>query len=212
MSGVENSRSGFGHFWLQLAAVIISVIALLTSGFGAYRAYKAQEQANHIAQENARIAQENVQLQKQNVEFQKQLQAQSQAAAVRSSAQQVVLTTSPAEIPFGRSAQGVTIDNGTYKKITNITLFFTTGAKNAIVDYSNYSSLAPCSYLTLSFTSSFSLPYYWDAWIYFTDADGNIWLTDLNGHFSKATQVPSGGQSVSSELNISSGVPGFCGQ
>jgi hypothetical protein len=212
MSGAVNSRSGSGHSWLQLATVIISVVALLASAFGAYRAYKAQEQANHIAQENARIAQENVQLQKQNVAFQKQLQAQNQAAAVRSSAQQVVLTTSPAELVLGQSAQGVTIDNGTYKKITNITLFFTTGAKSAIVDYSSYPSLAPCSYLTLSFAPSFSLPYYWDAWIYFRDTDGNIWLTDLNGNFLKVTRVPSGGQPVFSDLNISSGVLRFCGQ
>jgi len=186
-------------------AVVISLIALFVGGFGAFRAYKTQEQSNHIEQENNSIAQKNVDLQKQ-------LQAQSQAANEQSAAQQVVLTTSPAELAPGQAVQGVTIDNETYKEITSIDVVFTTGANSEIVDYSNEPSvLAPCSYLTLSFPSSFSLPADWNAWLYFTDADGDKWLTNLFGDLSKAKPVPSGGQDLAAELGIASSALGFCG-
>ena len=186
-------------------AVGISLIALFVGGFGAFRAYKAQEQSNHIEQENNSIAQKNIDLQKQ-------LQAQSQAANERSAAQQIVLTTSPAELAPGQGVQGVTIDNGTHKEITNMDIVFTTGANAEIVDYSNAPSvLAPCSYLTLSFSSSFSPPADWNAWLYFTDADGNEWLTNLFGVLSKATPAPSGGQDLAGEIGIASSTLEFCG-
>jgi hypothetical protein len=197
---------------VEWVAVIVSVIALSASGFNAIRAQKAQDQANHLQEQAIKIAQQNDRIAQKNTELQKQLQAQSQAAQIRSSAQQVVLTTSPAEYSPGQSVQGVTIDNGTHKEITAIYLVFTTGTKYSIVDSAHYASLAPCTYMTLSFGPNWSpLPSDWDAWIYFTDADGNVWLTDLSGHFQKATHVPSAGQSVANELVLSSSNLAFCG-
>jgi hypothetical protein len=209
MSG--GNGSGQHGSTVQWVAVVVSVIALLAGAYNAVRAYKAQEQSNHIAQKNAELQK---QLQAQSDKFQEQLQAQSHAAEIRSSAQQVVLTTSPAEYSPGQTVQGVTVNNGTHKKITRIYIVFTTGSKYTIVDRAYYDSLAPCTYMTLSFASSFpGLPLVdWDAWIYFTDADGNIWLSDLFGHFSQQTNVPPEGQDVTGELNLSSSVLGFCGQ
>jgi hypothetical protein len=189
----------------QWVAVIVSVIALFVGGYGVFLANGAQDRANHIAQQSNHIAQKND-------ELQKQLQAQNQAANARSSAEQVVLTTDPAEYSADQSVQGVIIDNGTHKLISNITVLFTTGSKHYISDRAYYPSLAPCTYMTLSFDSSFSTPADWDAWIYFTDADGNVWLTDLFGNFQKATSVPPEGQSVTDELTLSSSSLTICGQ
>lgn len=207
--GSTQNGSGQHGSTVQWVAVVVSVIALMVGGFNAVRAYKAQEQANHIAQKNAELQK---QLEAQSNKFQEQLQAQSHAAEIRSSAQQVALTTSPAEYSSGQTVQGVTINNGTHKKITNIHILFATGAKGTILDYAYYDSLAPCTYMTLSFGPSFPSLANWDAWLYFTDADGNIWNSDLFGTFSKVTEVPSGGQSVTDELNLSSSAMGFCGQ
>lgn len=205
MGGYTQPGSGRHGSTAQWATVIVAFIALLGSGYSAVRANRAQEQANHIAQQSNRIAQKND-------ELQKQLEAQNQAAQARSSAQQVVLTTDPAEYSPDQGVQGVTIDNGTHKLISNITVLFTTGSKHIITDRVDYPSLAPCMYMTLSFDPSFSTPVDWDAWIYFTDADGNIWLTDLFGNFQKVTSVPSEGQSVTAELTMSSSTLRFCGQ
>lgn len=218
MSG--GNDSGQHGSKVQWVAVVISVIALSIGTFNTVRAYKVQEQGNHIAQKNAELQKQlqaqslkfQEQLQAQSIKVQEQLQAQSHAAEIRSSAQEVVLTTSPAEYSPAQTVQGVTINNETHKKITQIDIVFTTGSKSTIVDSAYYASLAPCTYMTLSFAPSFSPPVDWDAWIYFTDADGNIWLSDLGGHFSQETKVPSGGQDVTSELKLSSSVSGFCGQ
>jgi hypothetical protein len=208
MSG--GNGSGQHGSKVQWVAVVISVIALSIGTFNAVRAYKAQEQGNHVAQKNAELQK---QLQAQSLKFQAQLQAQSHAAEIRSSAQQVVITTNPAEYSPAQPVKGVTINDGTHKKITQIYVLFTTDPNSTIVDSAYYDSLAPCTYMTLSFASSFP-PFVanWDAWLYFTDADGNIWLSDLHGYFSKVTTVPPGGQDVTRELKLSSSVGGPCGQ
>lgn len=218
MSG--GNGSGQHGSKVQWVALVVSVIALAIGTFNAVRAYKAQEQGNHIAQKNAELQKQlqaqsikvQKQLQAQSTKVQEQLQAQSHAAEIRSSAQQVVITTSPAQPSPTQTVQGVTVNNGTHKKITQVYIIFTTGSKYTIVDSAYYDSLAPCTSMTLSFAPSFSPPVDWDAWLYFTDADGNIWLSDLVNNFSKQTKVPSGGQDVRSELNLSSSLSGFCGQ
>jgi len=211
--GPDSAKNDSGQPGSKVAwvAVVVSIIALLASAFSAVRAQKAQEQANHLQAQANHIAQQNDRIAQKGTDLQKQLQMQSQAAGIRSSAQQVVLTTSPPEYSAGQAVQGVTIDNGTNKKITNVYVLFTTGPKNYIVDSANYPSLAPCNYMTLSFDPSFSRPADWDAWLYFTDADGNVWTSDLFGQFQKVAQVPSEGLPVTNELAISSSALRFCG-
>jgi hypothetical protein len=212
-SGERESR-------VHWVAVIVAFAALLVSGFTAYRAQMAQDKANSLQEQSIKVAEQNDRIAQKNTELQKQLQAQGQAAQIRSSAQQVVLTTSPAELSPGQPVQGLTIDNGTHKEITAIYVIFTTGPRYAIADSAYYPSLTPCMSMTLSFGPNWSpLPVNdWDAWIYFTDADGNVWLTDLSQtHFQKITsaqsarQAQSAGQPVTKELVLSSSSLNFCG-
>jgi hypothetical protein len=193
-SGQHKSKVHWVAVGVSFVAVVVSVIALVASINNGDRAYNAQKQANDIAQENDRIAQENVRLQNQ-------LHAQNQAAEVRSSAQEVVLTTNPGVSSAGQEVQGVTIENQTHMKVTNIYVLFTTWPKSEIVDYAYYAWLGPCTNMTLPFAPSLSLPTNWNAWLYFKDADGNMWVSDVLGsYFSKGKQVPSGGQLVTNEL------------
>ena len=191
MSNVSNTG---GNNRPQWAATVVAVIALLAGLFGTFRAYRAQQQANSIAQEN--------------IVVQKQLQEQSQASQARAQAQSVAITTFPPEVIVGQGAQGIVVDNGSRVTITSVEVVFTNGSTGIISAVSPIPWLTACETVELQFTSSYSPPAGFDAWLYFSDANGNIWLTDLLGHLYKVKEEPNG-TNVSSELTH---VPGTMAQ
>jgi hypothetical protein len=187
-------------------AILLSIAAVGVALYGVHRTSQVQGQANSIARENVRVAQENITLQEQ-------LQTQNQAAQARAAAQSVVIRTDPAGIFAGTPAQGVVIDNGAKDTIVDVVVAFVNSA-NVIVAISHIPVINGCNTVQLNWTTYYTPPTNFDAWLYFKDQNGSIWVTDLYGYFSEIKQEPAGFTDVSQELSASSGnvLQGACGK
>jgi hypothetical protein len=169
-------------------AIVVSIAALLVSTLSIALSYHSQQQANAISRENAKLQQENIRLQES-------IQAQSNAAAERNRAAAV-------SVEILGSEKGVVVSNASNSQIGNIAVVFlavdwaalpaSTRSPDGILYLSNMPActqdILPFS-VTLPDDSIVNLPGPDNVVLYFTDPDGNYWMTNEDGMLLEVSGV-----------------------